>query len=203
MAARRLVVECQSRPLDIITASAFRAEARKIADAERRGDMLPILFPPDAYTYIFLRRADFVIEQSIRTLLDNERRRVARGQFDSPGVIYAFWISGEPTNRIKIGRSVQRPHERMSEWNRMLASDGARVINQLFAFKTRYNSLSERIIHTTLACEHLAKLRHPISGNALTEFYDIDNVMALRLFVALCVRYADTKGDEIKALVRK
>lgn len=200
----RRIVACRSAPLAGQDLEKARALARDIARKELRGEQLPVMFPTDAYAVFFERRADRILDASIQTLLANMRQRVANGRLDDgPGVIYAFWLTGEPTDHIKIGRSAQTPHQRMADWNRVFAgrrtsgSHTELVVNQMHARRTRYNMLAESIVHTTLTCEHLAQLRHPTSGAALTEFYRIQNLMTLRLFMAMCARYADVKGDEI------
>lgn len=116
---------------------------------------------------------------------------------DAPGSIYAFWITGQPLDQIKIGRTTQKTEERIAEWERSLTPEPGDIVNELFAFETRYNELAERIIHTTLTCEKIGRLRHPRTGRELTEFFRIDNVLLLRLFIAMCVRYADAVGDEL------
>lgn len=202
MTSRRIVA-CRSTPLVGKELEKARALAREIASKELRGEQLPVMFPTDAYAVFFERRADSILDASIQTLLANMRQRVASGRLDdTPGVIYAFWITGEPTDHIKIGRSAQTPQQRMADWNRSIAGRGAssrqeQVVNQMHARRTRFNILAESLVHTTLTCEHLGQLRHPTTGSALTEFYRIQNIMALRLFMAVCARYADVKGDEI------
>mgnify|MGYP001179542631 CR=1 FL=1 len=194
------VVVCKSTPLDEFKRAQMRALFDQIVEKELNGEELPILFPSDSYSICFERRADPVLDKSVRSMLDNVRRRVAKRQYeDAPGVIYTFWISGQPTDQIKIGRSTQTPTQRIMEWNRVIATadDNTPVVNQMHACETKYNVLAESIIHTMLTCEQISHLRHPKTGNALTEFFRIDNLARLRIFIALVIRYTDAKGNEI------
>lgn len=206
MAAPLAVAACRSTPLDEAARARVAGQRTALARAEAFGAPLPVVFPSDAYTIVFLAQPDAVVRRALATLLDDERRRIAAGRAaDEPGVVYAFWIVGQPADEIKIGRSRHAPRHRAAEWERALAARespaaaGADIVRLLFAFDTRYNVLAERLVHTALACEHLPNLRHTRSGRTLTEFFRIDNVLALRLFIALCVRYADAVGDQLRA----
>lgn len=196
-----LVVQCQNTPLTPQQAEWARNERIRIARLEQFGSPLPMLFPPDAYAIMFGMRADAAIQKSIQRLVQPNRQPVQRKTnkrfADGPGIIYMFWLSGHARDFIKIGRSTQTAEERLAEWNRSLTREiGGRVVNQLFLFSTRYNILAESLIKTTLSCERLPNLRHERTGEALTEFFQIDNIMLARLFILLCVQYADAIGGQ-------
>lgn len=200
----------RSRPLPDALVEPLKRRRREIVRLELRGATLPLLFPSDAYAIMFLRSVDPTLIGSIRTIIADRRRRL----FDEPGVIYVFWVRGQPANQFKIGRSVNPAEQRVSDWGRSIGprrrvrtndgartidGDGAAAVRLLYSFPTRFNALAETLVHTTLAFEQVAKLRHPTSGRELTEFFVVDNVLALRLFIALVVRFADRLGDDIVA----
>ena len=195
----------QSRELPAEYIEPLARRRREIASLELRGHQLPLIFPTDAYAILFLRGVDPTLIESVRTIIADRRRRL----FDEPGVIYVFWVRGHPTNQFKIGRSVNSAERRVSDWSRAIAPRRRHTddiietrddaVNLLFSFPTRYNALAEALVHTTLAYEQVDKLRHPTSGRELTEFFWIDNVLALRLLIALVVRYTNRLGDDIIA----
>lgn len=202
--AEPALVQCVSTPLPPALAAKLDVERRQIVAAELRGLSLPTLYPSDAYAVIFLKRPADQVQAALQTVVADERRRVEwhrRNTRDrplaTPGAIYMFWITGQPANQIKIGRSQRAPRKRAAEWARSLSAVRETSVNLLFSFPTKYNELAEALIHTTLACERLDKLRHPTTGRELTEFFAADNVLALRLFVALCVQYADELGARL------
>lgn len=183
---------CRSRRLPPRLFENLTISRLGLIDREQRGNELPIMFPTDAYATVFLRGADPIITKSIETI----RRDRERNFLDNPGVIYVFWVRGQPINEVKIGRSINKAERRAADWSRVIAPTGSKV-KLLFSFQTRYNALAEQIIHATLAAEQIEKLKHPTTGRALTEFFRVDNILLLRLFILLCIRYSDALGDEI------
>jgi hypothetical protein len=200
---QRHVVECQNSELPPDTRAQLDAWRRQVAYLELIGAPLPLVVPATAYQSVFLAALDATILRAINTVLADAQQRARRwratGQpFDQPGYEYAFWITTDPPDIIKIGRTAQQPYVRIAEWQQELAPGrGPSVVLLLWDFPTRYEVLAESLLHTVLECEHLAKRRNSRNGRRLVEFFQIDNALALRLFMALVTRYADALGDSL------
>jgi hypothetical protein len=199
---QRHVVECQNTELPPHIREQYDIWRRQVAYLELVGIPLPLVLPSAAYQALFLAALDATILRAIQTVLGDAQRRAARwrqtGQpFDQQGYEYAFWISTDPPDIIKIGRTAQQPYVRIAEWQHELAPGGPQVVLLLWDFPTRYEVLAESLLHTVLECEHLGKRRNARNGRRLVEFFQIDNVLALRIFMALVTRYADALGDSL------
>lgn len=195
-----------------------RGEAPPYVDA--RG-ALRFLAPTDAYATAFLRVADVPIQRAVAELFERERRAIAQGRrldlsaderarlppdvrrrhnFDPPGLIYVFRDSRDPdTRHMKIGRTRRTVRDRLTEWERELAPEGGAQVQELFAAATRYNEFAEAVIHTVLTCERLGDVRNRRTGAELREFFRIDSLMALKLFIAHTVAYCDAFGNSERA----
>jgi hypothetical protein len=194
------VVECENKALPPAVRARLDAERRGLAQLELIGAPLPLLLPSDAYQALFLLELDATIQRAIGTVVRDAQLRAVRwrrtGQpFDAPGFEYAFWVTSDPPDIIKVGRTAQQPYVRIAEWQQELAPGGPSVVKLLWAFPTRYEMLAESLLHATLECEHLAKRRNARNGRRLKEFFQIEQPLVLRLFMALVVRYADALGD--------
>jgi len=175
-----------------------------------------LLAPTDAYATAFLRVADVPIVRAVGALFERERRAIAAGwrldlsaderarlppdvrrrhNYDPPGLIYVFRDSRDPdTRHMKIGRTVRSVRERLTEWERDLAPEGGAQVQELFAVSARYNEFTETVIHTVLTCERLSDVRNRRTGAELREFFRIDSLMALKLFIAHTAAYCDAFG---------
>jgi hypothetical protein len=173
------------------------------------------LGPADAYTVAFLALLDSGVVEHLKRLfaderaaimsgrrlpIDGERRpKLVRGQRpDEPGVIYCFWNTRDRPELKKIGRSRRRAEERGREWEATLEPEPGQQIVMLFSVPTRYNVFAERVVHAALLCEHQDARVNERSGQLLTEYYRVTNLMALKLFVMLCIGYIDQWGDRVR-----
>jgi len=173
------------------------------------------LGPSDAYTVAFLAALDSGVVEHVKRLFADERRAIMSGERlpidarrpklirrqnpDEPGVIYCFWNTLDRPELKKIGRTRRRAEERGREWEATLTPEPGQQIVILFSVPTRYNVLAERIVHATLLCEHQDGRVNALTGQLLTEYYRVENVMALKLFMILCIGYIDQWGDRVRA----
>jgi len=172
------------------------------------------LGPADAYTVAFLTLLDSGVVEHVKRLFADERAAIMRGERlpiderrpkvirrqtpDEPGVVYCFWNTRDAPELKKIGRTRRRAEERGREWEATLTPEEGQQIVMLFSVPTRYNVFAERIVHATLLCEHQDGRVNEATGQLLTEYYRIVNVMALKLFVMMCIGYIDQWGDEVR-----
>lgn len=176
-----------------------------------------LLSPTDAYATAFLRTADLGIVRAVSRLFARERRAIERGwrlrlsdderarlpplararhNYDPPGFVYVFRNSSDPeTRHMKIGRTARSVQERLAEWERELEPQAGRQVQELFAVAARYNEFAEAVVHTVLTCERLGGVRNRRTGAELREFFAIDSLMALKLFIAHTVAYCDAFGS--------
>ena len=172
------------------------------------------LGPADAYTVAFLALLDSGVVELVKRTFADERTAVMRGerlpiderrprvrrrqQPDEPGVIYCFWNTLDRPELKKIGRTRRRAEQRGREWEAELTPEEGQQIVILFSVPTRYNVFAERVVHRTLLCEHQGGRVNERTGRLLTEYYRVENVMALKLFVMLCIGYIDQWGDSVR-----
>jgi len=154
--------------------------------------------PLTSYQIAFERRPDERVTKSLRSMLRREQRRAERGIFDDePGYIYCFHDLADARNVLKIGRTHRTPEERLSEWAQKLApGDKDRAVVLLFAHKTSYNKLAERVIHEVLFCESMGK-RLNVDGDKMEEFFRLDNALAASIFVRQTIAYVEQRGADL------
>lgn len=211
------------RGRELATVASFRAPlARNLFRTGRVRPVLlssgqrDLLTPTEAYTTAFLRTPDIAIERAVAALLVSERRAILAGRrldlsaderarlppdarqahnYDPPGYIYVFRNSVDPdTRHMKIGRTARAVRTRLTEWELELEPQEGAQIQELFAVPTRYNKFTERVVHTVLTCERIGGVRNRRTGAELREFFTIDSLMALKLFIAHAVAYCDAFG---------
>jgi hypothetical protein len=143
---------------------------------------------------IFLVVPDPRVVALVSRALLNEKEMIDKGDVDKPGYIYAFHVRGEHARTIKIGKTTQKPAERMAQWKRVLR----KRVDLLFAFPTDYTRLAEQLVHKTLFCEWLSKRVNAQSGHKLVEFFEIVNLMATKLLIACIMVYVKDVGDKMR-----
>jgi hypothetical protein len=172
--------------------------------------------PTDAYTVAFLKLADSGVIALVQQTFADERQAIENGQRlpfvdketeepfvknqqpDEPGFIYAFRNVLDRPDLIKIGRTRRTPRKRGSEWEHDLAPEEGQQIVMLFSAWTRYNKFAERVVKSTLLCEHQGKRVNERTGRLLTEFYNISNFMELKLFIMMIVGYVNWWGAGVR-----
>src|SRR6056297_1260879 len=115
------------------------------------------------------------------------------------GYIYVFHDSGDPANIVKIGRTSRTPGQRLAEWERQLAPEPGKSLRLLSAYPTRANRIAERVVQELLRCQRVENRINPLDNRQLDEFYRIDNVLALALFVRETLRYVDNFCVQVAA----
>jgi hypothetical protein len=201
---------------DKLGEQAFASGIPPVSGYQRVGTGLQRVYlgPTDAYTVAFLTLLDSGIIELVKRLFADERRAIMRGerlpidarrpavidrqQPDEPGVVYCFWNILDRPELKKIGRSRRRAEERGREWEAALTPAEGQLIVILFSVHTKYNVFAERIVHGVLLCERLAGRVNEVNGQLLTEYFRVGNLMALKLFVMLCVGYIDQWGDIVR-----
>lgn len=121
---------------------------------------------------------------------DESRAERAR-RVDARGYIYCFHDIGDPVDVLKIGRTRRTPEQRLREWERELAPEPGKSLYLLFAYRTDHNQFAERVINLVLRCENLSKRINALTGDDLDEFYRINNMMALAVFVRETIAFVD------------
>lgn len=170
--------------------------------------------PTDAYTACFLALLDNGVIELVKRTFADERAAIMRGerlpinrrhpkvierqQPDESGVVYCFWNILDRPELKKIGRTRRRAEQRGREWEAALSPEEGQQIVMLFAVPTKHNVFSERVVHAALLCEHVPHRVNEQSGRQLTEYYRVNNVMALKLFVMLCVGYIDSWYSDVE-----
>ena len=165
------------------------------------------LGPTDAYTAAFLALADTGVVEFVKRAFADERAAIMRGerlpidarhpkvlprqQPDEPGVVYCFWNTLDRPELKKIGRTRRRAEQRGREWEATLTPEPGQQIVMLFSVATQHNVFAEKIVHAALLCEHQGGRVNERTGQLLTEYYRVRNLMALKLFMMLCVGYID------------
>jgi len=197
------------RPEPIRDAKAERAVAvlRQSRDARfvGGGPRLPrLLDPVTMYRVAFGREPDEQVARRVLRAFQREVRDIARGeQDDEPGYVYCFHELSDAPDVLKLGRTARTPEERLGEWERELSPDEGRSVILLFAHRTRCNVFAERIVHETLRCERIANRLNPVTGDELEEFFRLDNVMAVSVFVRQVLAYVDRWCDGAYARARR
>jgi hypothetical protein len=188
--------ECKDGEMNVdykIQADYYR---RKLAVDFHARKALPVLFPTVARGLIFLVTPDPRVEALVSRAVTNEKIMIDRGDADEAGYIYAFHVRGEHARTIKIGKTTQKPAQRMKQWKRELRKQ----VDLLFAFPTNYTRLAEQLVHKTLFCEWLSKRVNGNTGHKLVEFFEIVNLMAAKLLIACIMEYVREIGDRMRLM---
>lgn len=204
------IVVCKPLPLSDATVKAAVQAARQTAtfsfvktadDNSISDDSLP---PVDVYTIAFGLQPHPLIAERVSKLFAREATSIVesalpeepRGEKELPygdesGYIYVFHDIADPANVLKIGRTRQTPLERLAEWERELAPEAGKSLHLLAAYPTIANRFAERIVQELLRCHHIANRINPVTGRTLEEFYEIENLMALKLFLREMLRFVN------------
>lgn len=150
--------------------------------------------PTDFYKCVFEMEPDPRVVKRVQKLLDAEKTGIAAGYRQNPsdlseltGWIYVFRSLADPSDVVKIGRTIRQPEQRISEWASELGQD----VVLLFAYPTTANMFAESIIHAVLTCWHESGRINALTGDALDEFFRVPNLMALKMFVRSVLRFVD------------
>jgi len=157
--------------------------------------ILGLRHPLANYEIAFARTPNPLVRERVARLFTSANQGIAEGFYgDTRGFIYVFRDLGDPDNIFKIGCTERKPHKRVAEWNRQLAQDVDSTLQNvvlLFAYAAFANSFTERVIQETLRCERIGNRLNPITGEELTEFFTIDNFLALKVFLRQTIAYID------------
>lgn len=191
------VVECASEPITDPQQLRQLDEQRRLARFQfaNRYSSEPS-DPLSNYRITFGKTQSPLIKLRLDTLFMSARRALQDGIYgDETGYIYVFHDLGDPVNILKIGRTRRDARRRVSEWNRILAEavDGpvARNVVLLYAYPTVANQFAERIIFEALRCERITNRLNLVTGDELSEFFRIDNFLALKIFIRQTLLFID------------
>jgi hypothetical protein len=190
------VVVCENQPIvDRRVLSAVRAYRASSAFAfVGRGvrDVTEPLPPVDNFLVCFGVRPDDRVRERVQSIFRDVASALAANEIRCErGFIYVFHDSGDPPNVLKIGRTRRTPTRRLAEWERQLAPEPGKSLRLLSAYATSANRVAERVIHELLRCQRIANRINPIDNNELDEFFTVDNLLALALFIRETLRYID------------
>lgn len=189
--------QCRSDPVrDPERQNQIRAQRTRRVYRFTAGRQVAVHNPLLSYEVAFMRAPDPLVRERVEALLQAAASAVVRGEYsDRPGYIYVFHDLADADNLVKIGRTRRTPTQRVAEWNRALATPGdsgrARNVVLLFAYKTLANEFAERIVKETLRCQHIPNRLALTSGDELTEFYRIDAILPLKIFLRQTLAYID------------
>lgn len=149
---------------------------------------------PDIFRAVFGLELDERVTTSLSDLFATEMKTILRRkQRDSRGYIYCFRDLADPLDIVKIGRTVQRPEQRLAEWERTLSpqsiNKGFLVLE--FAYATEFTIFAETVVHQALRCWHIEGRVNPFTGSELVEFYRNTNILALSVFVRQTLAHVD------------
>jgi hypothetical protein len=152
--------------------------------------------PVDFYKTCFELEPDPRVVGRVRKMLAREREGIKNGtkQFhesEFTGYIYCFHYLADPEDVVKIGRTQRDPDVRVREWEQELGAKPGDVV-KLFAYRTVANKFAEAITHAVLMCEHQVARINPRTDEMLDEFFRVNNIMALKKFVAKTVTFINS-----------
>jgi len=173
-------------------------EFRFVGGVRTRAATRAPVHPLTAYQIAFGRAADERVAKSLQRALRREQRRAERGIFDDePGFIYCFHDLADDVRVLKIGRTHRAPEARLREWQQQLAPDSSEpAVVLLFAYRTNFNKLAERVVHEVLFCESMGK-RLNIDGSKMEEFFALDNALAASIFVRQTLAFVEQRGADL------
>lgn len=198
---------CRLRPLvDERERAAARADARRLAAelASPLGERAP-LDPVRAFVALFGALPDESSIAAVRRAYvaaasSSSVRRRARYARDAPGFVYVFRDAADAPHTYKIGRSRSAPEARLAEWRAELGLAGAtRRVVLLFAYATRRATLAERVVHALLVCWRLAPRVNPATHRTLTEYFRVERLDALKVFIDAATRHVSWFDGERRA----
>lgn len=199
--------QCQSEPVrDGQRMLQIESQRTKRQHRFVGGQRVAALKPTLSYEVAFARTPDPMVAARVSALLQGARNGIRQGLYnDKPGYIYVFHDLADAPNVVKIGRTTRAPTRRVSEWNRALApatgGGTRRNVVLLFAYPTRANSFAERVVHETLRCQHLANRIGVVSGDEQSEFFRVDAIMPLKVFIRQTLAFVDALvSEEIQRL---
>lgn len=191
---------CQSRPIrnknTLAAIRAYRQTAGFKFNSESSDDRTQLLAPIDVYTVTFGLEADARVNERVQVLFIEEARRIMTDARDSPalnnrGFIYIFHDLADPANVLKIGMTYNTL-VRHRQWARALAPTDMSSILLLASYPTTSQAFAERVVHEVLRCHRIFNRINPVNNRQLKEFFTIDNLLALKLFLRQSLRYIDT-----------
>ena len=198
---------CQSRPLrDPRTIAAVRAHRRTNAFSfVRTPTTAPYnpLPPVDVFAVAFGLAPDPRVAERVETLFTAEATRILQSVpaaeatsddqllDDERGFIYVFHDAADPPNVLKIGRTHRDPRKRVAEWERELAPEGGKSLRLLAAYPTVANEFSEHVVQEMLRCQRITNRLNPVSNLELDEFFIVENLLALKLFIRGSLLFID------------
>lgn len=150
---------------------------------------------PDIFRAVFGLELDGRVAASLSDLFATEMKSILRRkQRDSRGYIYCFRDMADPLDVVKIGRTVQKPEQRLAEWERTLSppqsTDKGFLVLE-FAYTTDFTVFAEAVVHQALMCWHIEGIVNPFTGSELVEFYRNTNILALSVFVRQTLAHVD------------
>ena len=169
-----------------------RAQHNAATGKQKLASLNKQLSPVDVYIVCFKKTPDERIRARVVTYLRNVAQGIVRGEQQcEQGYIYVFHDIGDPNTVLKVGRTSRTPTKRLAEWEKQLAPEAGKSIVLLTAYATCANRIAERVIHELLRCSRVSNRINPLDNNELEEFFEIENVLALALFVRGTINYID------------
>ena len=156
-----------------------------------------VTHPLEAFSILFGLRADEYIVRAVNEMYAAESRRVRAIEDRHIAVqwVYAFHDARDRRrNAIKIGGTQLRdPHERISQWARVLSSDTEEraPLVLLYAYPTFSYRLAESVVHSLLSEVRLPLRVNRLSNRALVEYFAIDDFVALSYLIKVVTRHVD------------
>lgn len=200
---------CRTRPIrgasTIAALRAYRMRPQFKFEKGKAEDDEEALPPIDVFVVSFGLEPDPRVNERVQTLFAREAGRIMSTELsfvddddnnssvygDAAGYLYALHVLSDPANITKIGRTRRDPRKRRSEWELELAPQEGQSVILLCAYPTVANEFAERVIHEVLRCQHVTNRINPLTNDELVEFFVIENLMALKLFLRESLRFID------------
>jgi len=153
-----------------------------------RGARKPLVRPSVAYAVAFARRTDPTIAVRVGRLFQRAQKST---DLPKSGYIYVFHDRESDSDIVKIGKTESNPYKRLAEWQSELAPNEETSVDLLCAYRASDVTLAELVVHETLLCERQRAYVNPVTQRQLTEFFRVDNALALQIFVRQAVAFVN------------
>lgn len=144
-----------------------------------------VVSPVQAMAIVYGLRVPAHTRRRLHTMLRDESALLG-----GAGRVYVLRDARDPPNRLKIGVTVRRVAQRLSEHRHDLCSRTDVVI--VASVACAHAELLESCVHLLLECAHLPHLVNTHTQRAATEYYEISNLRRLELLLRTLARYITT-----------
>jgi hypothetical protein len=180
---------CTNRRLDASERTWLRAARRALVIA-LEGNERPLIEPVrplHAYTVLMGEEPHVFIQRRVREAYAeaDARNRPVRGSV----YVYRDERDGR-VSLVKIGSTRKPVDVRIAEWRAYLGAS-ADELAALFAEPSADCRLAERVLHELLFCQWQPKRTRIEDGRRLLEYFDVQNLVALRLLVRAVTRHVN------------